>query len=89
MEDREFDRLLKIARLKLNDAERRRVKSDIEEVLNYFDKIDVISTHESPAYQPIRVPTRLRKDAVIPFDNVEGLKRQSRLRDGYILGPKL
>ncbi len=89
MEDHEFDRLLKIARLKLNDTERKRIKSDIEEIIGYFDKIDVISTHERPAYQPIHVPTRLRKDEIAHFDDVDGLKRQSKLHNGYILGPKL
>jgi aspartyl/glutamyl-tRNA(Asn/Gln) amidotransferase C subunit len=89
MEDKEFDRLLKITRLKLTDKELERIKSDVEEVIGYFDNIDRIKTDEKPAYQPIDVPTRLRKDEIIPFPDVEALKKPSRLHNGYIQGPKL
>lgn len=89
MEDAEFERLLKITRLRLTDEEKNRIRNDIEEIIGYFNKIDKIKVDEEPAYQPIEVPTRFRKDTISKFDDVEGLKRQSKLRDGYILGPKL
>ncbi|HUB92639.1 MAG TPA: Asp-tRNA(Asn)/Glu-tRNA(Gln) amidotransferase subunit GatC [Candidatus Saccharimonadales bacterium] len=89
MEDKEFDRLLKITRLKITDSEKERIKRDVEEVIGYFDSIDGIKTSEKPAYHPIDVPTRLRKDEALPFPDVEELKKPSRLHNGYILGPKL
>jgi aspartyl/glutamyl-tRNA(Asn/Gln) amidotransferase C subunit len=89
MEDREFERLLKITRLKLTQAEKERIKADVDEIIKHFDSIDSIDTEEKPAYQPIDVPTRLRKDDVIPFSDVEALKKPSKLHNGYILGPKL
>lgn len=89
MEDKEFERLLKITRLKLTSEEKSRIKAEIGEVIEYFDKIDGIKTDEEPAYQPIDVPTRLRKDEIYPFPDVEALKKQSKLHNGYILGPKL
>lgn len=89
MKDEEFERLLKITRLKLTSGERSRIKADIEEVISYFDKIDRIDSKEAPAYQPVEIPTRFRKDEVIPFKNIDALKKPSRLHDGYILGPKL
>lgn len=89
MEEKEFERLLKITRLKLTQEEKARIKADVEEVIGYFDSIEKIQTDEKPAYQPIDVPTRLRKDHVIPFDDVDALKKPSRLHNGYILGPKL
>lgn len=89
MKDQEFERLLKITRLRLSEEEKKSVKREIEEVIGYFDRIDAIKTHEPPAYQPVEIPGRLRKDEVIPFDDVEGLKRQSKLHNGYIQGPKL
>lgn len=89
MKDQEFERLLKITRLKLTSEERERIKPDIEEVIGYFDRIEEIQTEEKPAYQPIEVPTRLRKDEVVPFPDVDLLKKQSKLHNGYILGPKL
>lgn len=89
MEDREFERLLKITRLKLTQAEKERIKADVDEIIKHFDSIDGIDTEEKPAYQPIDVPTRLRKDEIIPFADVEALKKPSKLHNGYILGPKL
>ena len=40
MEDNEFERLLKVARLKLTDMEKESIKADIEEVIGYFDRIE-------------------------------------------------
>lgn len=89
MKEAEFERLLKITRLKLTPEEKERIKADFEEVISYFDKIDKIETHEKPAFQPIEIPTRLRKDEIKPFKDVEALTKPSKLKDGYILGPKL
>lgn len=89
MEEKEFERLLKITRLKLSEQEKTRIKADIEEVIGYFDTIDAIKTEEKPAYHPIQIPTRLRKDEVMPFPDVDELKKPSRLQNGYILGPKV
>lgn len=89
MKEEEFERLLRITRLKLEANERSRIKSDIEEVIGYFDRIEKIDAKGSPAYQPVEIPTRFRKDKVVPFKDVEALKKPSKLHDGYILGPKL
>ena len=89
MEDHEFERLLKVARLKLTDVEKGRIKADIEEVIGYFDSLDQMESGEEPAYHPIKVPARLRKDEVVEFTDIDALKRQAKLHDGYILGPKL
>ena len=89
MEEREFERLLKITRLKLTDSEKEGIRKDIAEVISHFDSIDGIETSEEPAYQPVEIPTRLRDDEVVPFADVDLMKKQSRLHNGYILGPKL
>lgn len=89
MKEEEFQRILKVSRLKLTEEETRSIKVDIEEIIGYFNKIDKVKTSEDPIYQPIHVPTRLRKDIVSNFPNVEELKKQTKLHDGYILGPKL
>ena len=77
------------ARLKLTDMEKESIKADIEEVIGYFDRIDQMESGEEPAYHPIRVPARLRKDEVVRFTDIDALKRQAKLHNGYILGPKL
>lgn len=89
MEEKEFERLLKITRLKLTEKEKEKIKADIEEVIGYFDSVKRIKTSEKPAYQPIDVPTKLRKDEVLPFPDVEALKKPSKLHNGYIQGPRL
>ena len=90
MNDFEFERLLKITRLRLDDLEKREIQKDIEEVIGYFESISEINTEgEEKAYHPIKVDARLREDKVSEFKSVEMLKRQSKLQDGYIIGPKL
>ncbi len=89
MKDEEFERLLKISRVRLSDDEKTKIRRDIEEIISYFDKIQGIDCHEAPAYQPIDVPTRFRKDTVKKFGNVEGLKKDAELNGDYIRGPKL
>lgn len=89
MEDEAFERLLGVARLKLSERERDRIKKGIDEVVLYLDKIGKVEVEEEPAYQPIHVPTRFRKDRVVEFDDVELLKDGDTLHDDYIVGPKL
>ena len=89
MKDGDFRRLLKITRLKLSAEEEAAIRKDIEEVIRYLGKVNDISASANPAYQPIRVPTRFRKDTASAFKNIEGLKKGSKLQGGYVLGPKL
>ncbi len=89
MKDAEFERLLKISRVRLSDDEKIRIRKDIEEAITWLDKVQGIECSETPAYQPIYVPTRFRKDVVKKFGNVAGLKDGAELNDDYIRGPKL
>jgi aspartyl/glutamyl-tRNA(Asn/Gln) amidotransferase C subunit len=89
MKDEEFERLLKISRVRLSDDEKSRMRRDIEEAITWLDKVQAIDCREDPAYQPIEVPTRFRKDVVKKFENVDGLKKDAELNDDYIRGPKL
>lgn len=89
MEEKDFERLLKVSRLKLSEREKKKIKADIDDVINYFNKIDKVDAKASPAYQPIHIPTKFRKDNIIPFPDVDLLKKSSKLHDGYIVGPKL
>jgi aspartyl-tRNA(Asn)/glutamyl-tRNA(Gln) amidotransferase subunit C len=90
MDNLEFERLLKTTRLKLDEKEKIAIQKDIEEVIGYFEKISEIDTEgEEKAYHPIKVDPRFREDSVSRFADVDMLKRQSKLQDGYIIGPKL
>ena len=90
MDNLEFERLLKTTRLKLDEKEKVAIQKDIEEVIGYFEKIGEIDTDgEEKAHHPIKVYPRFREDSVSKFTEVDMLKRQSKLQDGYIIGPKL
>jgi len=89
MEDKEFDRLLKITRLRVSDEEREQIKKDFEQVVAYFDEISSIEASGEPAYHPVEIPGRLREDTVKPFADTESLKKRSKTSNGYIVGPKL
>lgn len=89
MKDEEFERLLKISRVRLSDDEKIKIRKDIEEAITWLDKVQGIDCKEDPAYQPIDVPTRFRKDAVRKFGNMAGLKDGAELNEDYIRGPKL
>jgi aspartyl/glutamyl-tRNA(Asn/Gln) amidotransferase C subunit len=89
MKEEEFESLLKITRIKLTPKERSSIKKDIDEILNYFDKIDRMKVEIEPAYQPIDVPTRMRKDIVKKFNEVNLLIKETDTYNSYVLGPKL
>ena len=89
MEDKEFDRLLKITRLRVSDEERVQLKKDFEQVVAYFDEISSVDASGEPAYHPVEVPGRLREDIVKPFADTGSLKKRSKTSNGYIVGPKL
>ena len=89
MEEKEFNRLLKTSRLRLTESEARAIKKDIDKIIGYFDKIEEINAREKPAYQPINVPTRMRKDTVNAFKDTNSLKKRSKMYGDYIIGPKL
>ena len=69
MEDKEFDRLLKITRLRVSDEERVQLKKDFEQVVAYFDEISSVEASGEPAYHPVEVPGRLREDIIKPVKN--------------------
>lgn len=89
MEDKEFDRLLKITRLRVSDGERSMIKKDVEQVIAYFDEVSAVDAGKEQERYPAAIPGRFREDVVSSFADVDGLKRNSKMRNGYIVGPKL
>ncbi|MDE1855869.1 MAG: Asp-tRNA(Asn)/Glu-tRNA(Gln) amidotransferase subunit GatC [Candidatus Micrarchaeota archaeon] len=88
MEDAEFDRLLKICRLRLSSSERTAIKSDVKEILKYFDTIEKVDTGSlKPAYHPVAIEGRLREDRVEPFDHSDLLLKGTKTHRFYVVGP--
>ena len=50
MQDKEFDRLLKITRLRVSAEERAQIKSDFEQVIAYFDIRNSIESGQPLAF---------------------------------------
>ena len=89
MEDKEFDRLLKICRIKLNDKSKEKLKKDINEIIEYFNLIDNLNTDEEPVFHSIDIKGRMRDDEIKEFKNVKGLLRNTKTYRDYIVGPKI
>ncbi len=90
MNEKEFDRLLSICRIKLTEEERKGIKADVEEVIKYFDAIAHIDCDgESEAYHPIRIPPKLREDKVEAFEDADLLLKNTRTHRFYVIGPRI
>ncbi|MCL5117240.1 MAG: Asp-tRNA(Asn)/Glu-tRNA(Gln) amidotransferase subunit GatC [Candidatus Marsarchaeota archaeon] len=90
MDEQEFERLLHICRIKLQNAEREKIKNDIENILEYFDTIQQIDTgNTAEYYHPINIDERLRQDSESAFNDVNLLLANSKTHRFYIVGPKI
>ncbi len=90
MDENEFDRLLKTCRLSLAPEEKAQIKKDIDNIIEYFNTLsDAKCDDYAPAYQPIKVPPRRRKDAVEHFKETGKLLKNSKIYRFFIVGPKI
>ena len=90
MEDCDFERLLKLCRLSLTDAERTRIRQDVDKILSYFNTIDGIDCDKyTPSYQSIDIPDRKRQDKVDNFKNIGKLLKNSKIYRFFVVGPKI
>ncbi len=89
MEEKEFERLLGVCRIHLSDPEKEKMKREIDEVLDYFDKIERIKCDLEPAYQPIDLPEQLREDVVKDCEDADMILKNTKTYRFYIVGPKV
>ncbi|MGC8478352.1 MAG: Asp-tRNA(Asn)/Glu-tRNA(Gln) amidotransferase subunit GatC [Candidatus Micrarchaeia archaeon] len=89
MDYKEFERLLKVCRIRLSDKDKEGMKKEVDEVLNYFDKIESVKCEEEPAYQPIDLPEQLRDDIPEPFDDTDAILANTKTYRFYVIGPKI
>ncbi len=89
MEEKELERLLKTSRLKASESEKKLIRADVSEIISFFDRISLVDTEEKPAYHPTDVQSRLREDEVLPFQDVELMKKGRKMHNGYFVGPRL
>ncbi len=90
MDDAAFDRMLRICKLRLSGSERDRIKADIDNVISYFDTIESVDCDGYlPAYQPVDITPRTRKDKVDAFRESDRLLKNSKTYRFYMVGPKI
>ncbi|MFP3215187.1 MAG: Asp-tRNA(Asn)/Glu-tRNA(Gln) amidotransferase subunit GatC [Candidatus Micrarchaeota archaeon] len=83
----DFDRLLKVCRIRLDKEEKEKMEKELEEIIKYFDVLDSVKIEEVNE-QRAKVE-RLRKDEVKQFDNIEGLLKNTKTYRFYVVGPKV
>ncbi len=90
MEDEEFDRLLKISRIKLDEKEKQRIKTDIENILEYFDSVNKFDESKNKlAFHSVEINGEPRKDEVEKFEDREELLSNTKTYRGFVVGPKI
>jgi len=83
----DFDRLLKVCRIRLEKEEKEKIGKEIDDIIKYFDVLDSVKIEEVNE-QRAKVE-RLRKDEVKQFDNIEGLLKNTKIYRFYVVGPKV
>ena len=83
----DFDRLLKVCRIRLEKEEKEKMEKEIDDIIKYFDVLDSVKIEEVNE-QRAKVE-RLRKDEVKQFDNIEGLLKNTKTYRFYVVGPKV
>jgi len=83
----DFDRLLKVCRIRLEKEEKEKMKKELDEIIKYFDMLDSVKIEEVNG-QHAKVE-RLRQDEVKQFDNIDGLLKNTKTYRFYVVGPKV
>lgn len=90
MQNMDFDRLLKICRLRLSEKESLEIKKEISSIIEYFDAIESVKCDElEPSYHPIKVEGKLREDEVKPYENPDALLKGTKTHRFYVIGPDI
>jgi aspartyl/glutamyl-tRNA(Asn/Gln) amidotransferase C subunit len=88
--DKDFERLLSICRIRLSEEEKKAVKGEIEAVIKYFDAVEGIDCDkEEEAYHPVPIPQKLRKDKVEECEDADLLLKNTKTYRFYVVGPKI
>ncbi len=90
MQEKEFDRLLKVCRIELSGSERSKIKKDFEEILQYFNSISEVDTKSAKdAYHAVEIPEQLRADEPVEFEAQELILKNTKTYRFYVVGPEI
>jgi len=77
-----------LSRLELTESELDKYASQIDEIISYFDKLDMISLTESEPARSIRKVSELRNDNIHAFEG-DPLEFSKNRKDGFVKGPRI
>ncbi len=90
MEKDEFKRLLKTARIELDEGESASIEKDINDILRFFDKLEDVSLRdEELAFHPVEIPEKFRNDSTENKNEIESVFYNAENYRFYFLGPKI
>lgn len=80
-----------LARIELTENEKRVFTEQLNEILDYFKKIDEIDTLKiKPTFHVIDLVNVMREDKVVPsLSRKDALKNTPQKEDSYIKAPKI
>jgi aspartyl-tRNA(Asn)/glutamyl-tRNA(Gln) amidotransferase subunit C len=87
-----IEHISKLALLELSEEEKDKLSKELEDILNYFKKLDDLDTSNvEPMTHPIENLKNVFRDD-IPWkslSNEEALKNAKHKKDGYFKGPRI
>ncbi|MCK5176501.1 MAG: Asp-tRNA(Asn)/Glu-tRNA(Gln) amidotransferase subunit GatC [Candidatus Aenigmarchaeota archaeon] len=88
---KDIDRLCKLSRIELTDAEKKTFSNQINEVILMFDELDEANTDKiEPSFHIFDIKNKYRKDEFCEFDSIDLVKKNIKFsKDGYVIGPKV
>jgi aspartyl/glutamyl-tRNA(Asn/Gln) amidotransferase, C subunit len=80
-----------LAKLKLSDEEKKRVKADMESMLHHVEKLNILPTNDiEPMAQSSSINNVFREDKVSnPEDPLNTLMNAPNQKDGYFVTAKI
>ena len=85
----DIERVAKVARIKLNEQERKEYQEYLKSILRAFEIIKKVDTNNvEPSYLPINIKNKMRNDTPKESKGKELLKLTNLTQDGYFIGPK-
>lgn len=91
MDEKEtLEKVAHIAKLHLDNSEKDMYSKDLKNILEAFSSIDEVNVDDiEPAFQPIKIKDRTRKDTIEPsLTQEDALANTKNKKDGYFTGPK-
>lgn len=79
-----------LARIKLSGDEKKRYAEQLNDILDYFEKIDELETEVEPTYHVLALNNVFREDAASEsLNQVESLANAPKEKGGYFKAPRI